>query len=44
MKLFENIEEGIRITDLHNNNLVVNPAFEKVTGYYLEEVVGKMPY
>lgn len=43
MKIFENIEEGIMVTDIHKNILVVNPAFEKVTGYHLDEVIGKKP-
>lgn len=41
--VFDNINEGIIITDAENNIEVVNPAFTKITGYTLEEVKGKNP-
>ena len=34
---------GIVITDLHGNILWVNPAFTALSGYSLEDVVGKNP-
>ncbi len=40
------IEQAVEmfvITDIHGNILYVNPAFEKITGYSLQEVVGKTP-
>lgn len=41
--IFENVAEGIMITD-HNKQIIkVNPAFEFVTGYKAEEVLGKYP-
>lgn len=43
MKIFENVSEGIMVTDVNKNILVVNPAFEIVTGYKSDEVVGKKP-
>lgn len=41
--VFENINEGIIISD--NKGLIqfVNPAFTKVTGYLPEDVIGKRP-
>ncbi len=43
MKIFENVNEGIMITDKHKKIISVNPAFEFVTGYSTEEVMGKNP-
>lgn len=43
MKIFENVTEGIMITDKHKKIISVNPAFEFVTGYSSEEVIGKNP-
>jgi diguanylate cyclase (GGDEF)-like protein/PAS domain S-box-containing protein len=42
-KVFENINEGVMVTDQNGHILSVNPAFEIVTGYQEEEVVGKNP-
>lgn len=39
----ENTEEMMMITDLNGNIEYVNPAFERITGYSLEEVKGKNP-
>ncbi len=35
--------EAIISTDLHGNILSVNPAFSRITGYSVEEVIGKNP-
>ncbi|MEK4229066.1 putative bifunctional diguanylate cyclase/phosphodiesterase [Solibacillus sp. FSL H8-0538] len=43
VKIFENVTEGIMITDKQKKIIGVNPAFEFVTGYKREEVVGKDP-
>lgn len=43
MNIFENIAEGIMLTDKDKKILVVNPAFEFVTGYKAEEVIGRDP-
>ena len=43
MKIFENISEGIMITDKDKKIISVNAAFEFVTGYKSEEVIGKNP-
>ena len=42
-KVFENAHDGIIITDASANIINVNQAFEKNTGYVLNEVVGKNP-
>ncbi|GMB08293.1 putative bifunctional diguanylate cyclase/phosphodiesterase [Thermolongibacillus altinsuensis] len=41
--IIEHTDEGIIITDAQGNILLTNPAFETVTGYTLEEVIGKNP-
>ncbi|QCR32204.1 bifunctional diguanylate cyclase/phosphodiesterase [Lysinibacillus sp. SGAir0095] len=43
LKVFENIQEGIMVTDDKMKILFVNSAFELVTGYKREEVVEKGP-
>lgn len=43
LKIFENVSEGIMITDKDKNITSVNAAFEFVTGYKSEEVIGKKP-
>lgn len=42
-KIFENVSEGIMITDKYKKIVMVNPAFEFVTGYKRDEVIGKSP-
>lgn len=42
-KLFENVSEGIMITDCRKRICHVNPAFEFVTGYTREEAIGNAP-
>ena len=42
-KIFENVSEGIMITDKYKKIEMVNPAFEFVTGYKQDEVIGKSP-
>lgn len=41
--VFETSSEGILITDHNNRILAANPGFTKITGYHLDEVVGKNP-
>ncbi|EAZ86069.1 putative bifunctional diguanylate cyclase/phosphodiesterase [Lysinibacillus fusiformis] len=43
LKIFENVSEGIMITDEYKKIVMVNPAFEFVTGYKRDDVVGKTP-
>jgi len=42
-KVFENVSEGILITDHQGQIISVNEAFTEITGYAAEEVVGKKP-
>ncbi len=42
-KIYRNLSEGILITDVHKKIISVNPTFEMVTGYKVEEVVGNSP-
>ncbi|WLR53037.1 EAL domain-containing protein [Bacillus tianshenii] len=42
-KIIENTSEGVMVTDKQGNILFVNPAFETVTGFLSEEVIGKTP-
>lgn len=42
-KIFENVSEGIMITNKNKKIEMVNPAFEFVTGYKRDEVIGKSP-
>ena len=39
----EQAAEGVVITDAEGNVEYVNPAFEKITGYTLEEFIGRKP-
>jgi len=43
LKVFQNIQEGIMVTDEKKEILFVNNAFEFVTGFNREDVVGKGP-
>lgn len=42
-EVFENIVEGISITDAEGTIVLCNPAFSRITGYLQEEAVGKNP-
>lgn len=42
-KVFEYSQEGIVITDARNTIISANPAYAKISGYPLEEAVGKNP-
>jgi len=41
--VFDNSHEGIMVSDSDNRIVTVNPAFEKITGYSQEDVVGNDP-
>ncbi len=43
IRAIEQVEESIVVTDLQANIVYVNPAFERITGYTREEVLGKNP-
>jgi diguanylate cyclase (GGDEF)-like protein/PAS domain S-box-containing protein len=42
-KVFENVLEGVMVTDANAMILSVNPAFSSITGYAQEEIVGGNP-
>ncbi|KAB2338274.1 EAL domain-containing protein [Cytobacillus depressus] len=42
-KILQNTSEGVMITDGKSRIISVNPAFEVVTGYNNDEVIGKNP-
>lgn len=42
-KVLENTSEGIMVTNARGEIISVNPAFEIVTGYSSEDVIGKNP-
>lgn len=42
-KLFENTGDGIVITNADNEILTANPAFLRLSGYRLDEIIGKNP-
>lgn len=41
--VFENSSEGMMVTNADNHIIEINPAFTKLTGYDLQDVVGKTP-
>lgn len=41
--VFDTSSEGIVVTDHNNCIIAVNPSFTKITGYHLDEVVGRSP-
>ncbi len=41
--VFKHADEGVMITDVEGIILAVNPAFCRITGYSVEEVVGQTP-
>ncbi|WP_189606779.1 putative bifunctional diguanylate cyclase/phosphodiesterase [Saccharospirillum salsuginis] len=41
--VFQSTQEAILITDRYLNIITVNPAFSEITGFSLEEVVGRQP-
>lgn len=42
-KVFESTDDGVMITDYDNHIVAVNKAFTHISGYTLEEVVGRDP-
>ena len=43
-KVFANANEAILISDANNCIVATNPAFTEITGYTIEEVIGKNPH
>ncbi|MFT5660019.1 MAG: diguanylate cyclase (GGDEF)-like protein/PAS domain S-box-containing protein [Sulfurimonas sp.] len=41
--VFQTTSEGIMVTDIEKNIIMVNQGFNKITGYSSEEVIGKKP-
>ncbi len=41
--IFDTISEGIMVTGSDNRIKTVNPAFSRITGYEVEEVIGRRP-
>ena len=41
--VYDNVDEGILVTDAEANIVSVNKAFSSITGYSMEEVIGKDP-
>lgn len=41
--VYQNTSEAMMITDAENNIVAINPAFTRMTGYTLNEVLGKNP-
>jgi len=41
--VYENSSEGMLVTDADNHIVAVNPAFTRITGYELNDVLGKNP-
>lgn len=41
--VYDTSSEGILITDADNSIIAINPAFTKITGYNLDDVIGKNP-
>lgn len=41
--VYQNSSEAMMVTDAENVIITINPAFTKLTGYTLEEVLGKNP-
>lgn len=42
-KIFNNLAEGVMITDAEQNIIEVNPTFSNITGYSKQEVLGRKP-
>ncbi len=42
-EVFENVSEGVMLTDRNQSILYVNPSFTELTGYGAEEVLGARP-
>jgi diguanylate cyclase (GGDEF)-like protein/PAS domain S-box-containing protein len=41
--VYQNSSEGMLVTDASYRIVAINPAFERITGYSLEDVIGKDP-
>lgn len=41
--VFDSTQEGVLVTDTNRQVIYINPAFTRITGYKLEEMLGKNP-
>jgi diguanylate cyclase (GGDEF)-like protein/PAS domain S-box-containing protein len=41
--LFQNLNEGLLVTDAHNRVLQANPTYSRITGFSLDELKGTVP-
>ena len=41
--IFDSASEAMLVTDSENRIITINPAFSKITGYSLNEIIGKTP-
>ena len=43
LTVFHTVQDGVTVTDANNSIIMINPAFTAITGYSIDEVVGKNP-
>lgn len=41
--VFNSVDEGVIVTDRENRIMAVNPAFNTITGYHIDDVIGRNP-
>ena len=41
--IYKNSSQAMYVCDIHNNIISINPSFTEITGYTIEEVLGKNP-
>ena len=41
--VFNSVDEGVIVTDCENRIMTVNPAFTTITGYLIDDVIGRNP-
>ena len=43
LTVFYTVQDGVTVTDANNSIIMINPAFTAITGYSIDDVVGKNP-